>query len=275
MHRPEIFAKMNKPTREGTAMALEKYGHLIQWGPENQDTLIDIGCGPGNVLMDVILPVFKGKYSLAYGTDLSEKMIEYCNEQYANAEKVKFQVLNIQEESDFQEKYGQLDHALSSFVMHWLPDQPKGLRNIFKLLKPGGDFFTVHNLSSSVYEILKYMDGNEKWNRYFDNLTQYIPFSQASTQPEEDLRDMMKEAGFVDIMVDVVHQDMVKESYEDLKTMFTSTMRQLDRIPEELRADYIQEYIDYGFEKDLIKVRPSGEVTFSFNLFIAYGRKPI
>lgn len=275
MHQPEIFEKMNKPTRDGATLALQKYGHLIEWGSDNQDTIIDIGTGPGNVLMGIILPFFDGKFSKAFGTDVTEEMVGHCKKKYASEKNVEFLVLDILGDDDFAKKHGEVNHAVSTFVIHWLPDQPKGLRNIFNLLKPGGDFFTVHNHSSSSYEILKYMDKNEKWNKYFDNITQYIPFSQLSEQPEKDLRDMMEAAGFVDVMIDVVYQDMVKDSYDDMKTLISSTLRQIDRVPKELRMEYVTEYIDYGIEKGHFRVRPSGEVTLTFNLFIAYGKKPM
>lgn len=56
MHEPEIFERVNKGTRDGATKALKMVGHLIRWTPD--DTILDVGCGPGDVLLDVILPVF-------------------------------------------------------------------------------------------------------------------------------------------------------------------------------------------------------------------------
>lgn len=274
MHQPEIYEKMDQPAREGIALALNKYGHLIRWREDNQDTVMDVGCGPGKVLIDVIRPLIEGKYSMLYGTDLSKKMIECCKNRYSEVKNLKFLVWDVMKESDFVMDCGPLDHAISSYVMHWVPDQGRGLRNIFNLLKPGGDFFTTHIHSSVVYNVLGYMETNAKWGHYFDNLSQFIPYSQTSPQPEADLRALMAKAGFVDILVDVVVQDQVMENYAALVLFFSGIIMQVDRVPADRRQEYVREFVDYGISKGLFKVLPSGEVSFYSKVFIAYGRKP-
>ena len=58
-----------------------------------------------------------------------------------------------------------------------MPDQDRGLKNILKLLKPGGDFLSVHAATAGVFEVYEHMDKNDKWNKYFDNLKGYVPSS--------------------------------------------------------------------------------------------------
>lgn len=255
-------------------MVLNKYGHLLKWSSDNQDTVMDVGCGPGNVLFNVILPVFQGKYSMAYGTDVSTDMIDFCQRNYAEQENLKFLVLDIEGCCDyFERKYGRLDHIVSTYALHWLTSQPKGFRNIYNLLKPGGDFLSLHIQSSTLYDIMAHMDQHHKWSQYFDHLADCIPLSQNSTRPEQELRDILINNGFEDVMVDVVYQDVVMDNYETMMAFLGGIVCQVERVPKEERMDYIQEFMDYGIGKGLIKTRSSGELSYPIYLYLAYGSK--
>lgn len=274
MHEPEIFEKLNKGTRDGTTAALAKFGHLIKWKPDHSDTILDVGCGPGNVLMNIILPEFKGKYSNCYATDLSDKMIDYAGKKYAIREDVKFLKMDIMNVGGFLAEHGPVDHVVSTFVVHYLPDQNTGLRNIFEILKPGGDFFTVHARDAAIFDFYEHMDQNVKWNKYFDNLKQFIPTSHKSNQPEEELRSQLSRCGFTEVFVDVIPNSITADNTESLKLLFSSGLAQIHNIPEEMRKEYIDDVFDYGVDHKYLTVLPSGEVAFKFNLFVAYGYKP-
>lgn len=275
MHEPEIFAKNNKGSLNGTASALDKIGHLIQWKADHSDTVLDIGCGPGNVLMDVVLPRFKGKYKQVYAIDLSEKMIEFANNKYSGVDSnVKFLKLDIVENADeLLRECGHVDHVVSSFVIHWIPDQDTALKNIFKVLKPGGDFFTVHCRDSTLFNFYEFMDKNEKWNEYFDNLKAFVPASHTAKQPEQDLRNHLAQCGFSDVFVDFIPYEIKMDNGEAMKVLFSSGLAQIHSIPEDRRREYVDDVFEYGIEHKLLTVHPSGEVSMPFNLFIAYGRK--
>lgn len=274
MHEPEIFVDRNKPSTEGSAFALKKHGHLINWSEDNKDTLLDIGCGPGNVLVDVFLPSFQGKFSIIYGTDVSENMIDYARKKYSKMENLQFMTLDIMAEvSDFVDEYGQVDHVLSTYVIQWLPDHPKGYTNIFNLLKPGGDFFSVHLLSSPYYDIFKHMDQNEKWSMYLDNLKGRIPFTHDSSEPENDLKKVLERVGFREIFMDVFNQDAVMDNYDEMIMFMKSILVQIDRIPAEKQMDYAKDFVDYGLASGAMEKRTSGEVAFPMKIVILYARK--
>lgn len=273
MYQPDIYERLNRAVIVETTRVYKEYGHLIKWREDSLDSIMDIGCGPGNVLINVILPNFKGKYAMVYGSDISEKMIEFCNQKY-KSEMLNFLTMDIMEDTEkFVEKYGQLDHVVSSYALHWLSNQPKGIRNIYNLLKPGGDFFSIHIQSSVLYEIMAYMDKNKKWCKYFDKLTECIPFSQNSTQPERDFFEILENNGFTDIMVEIAHQDVVLNDYDDMVAFLGTIVCQVDRIPEDKRREYIKDFLDYGLDNGLITTLPSGEVSYAIQLYISYATK--
>lgn len=273
MHEPELFEKLSRNSRDGTQAAIAKYGHLIKWKPDHSDTILDVGCGPGNVLMDIILPQFKGLYSTCYATDISERMIDFARKKYEDREDVKFQVLDITQVSGFLQNHGHIDHVVSSFVMHYVPDLDTGLRNIFKVLEPGGDFFTVHIRDSGFFDLYEYMDQNTKWNKYFENLKKFVPSSHHSSTPEEELRIHLTRVGFTEVFVDSIPFDAIAHNEDALKLLFNSVFPQIHNIPAEMRKEYLEDVFDYGTDKKLIVKLPSGEVSISCNMLVAFGRK--
>lgn len=277
MHEPEIFSKFNHGTRDGAEAALGKMGHLIKWKPDHSDTILDIGCGPGNITVDVFLNHFNGKFSKAYGTDISRKMIEFAAEKYSDRKDVQFLQMDIckEEEVDgFLGKHGHLDHVVSSFVVHWMLDQEQGLKNIWKLLKPGGDFLTVHCCYTTLYEIYGFMESSPKWQKYFSNLATYIPPSQTSKQPEKEFHEQLIRCGYTDIALELRPNVVTMNSMEDVKSLMGTVLAQIHNVPEELRKEFIDDVIDFGVKNGVYKVMDDGKVSFVFDLFIAHMKKP-
>ncbi|XP_011068144.1 PREDICTED: uncharacterized protein LOC105154363, partial [Acromyrmex echinatior] len=56
---------------------------------------IDIGCGPGDVTKDIILPALDPN-AVVIGTDISESMIDYAKKKYIKEKRLEFDVLDIQ-----------------------------------------------------------------------------------------------------------------------------------------------------------------------------------
>lgn len=272
MYDPEGFEKFSL-SREGTVISLDKFGHLIQWHDDQSDTILDFGCGPGNVLMDVILPKFQGNFSQVYATDISQPMIEYAAKKYAHAQNVAFQTMDILDVETFLGQNSPVDHVVSTFALHWVPDQDTALKSIFKLLKPGGDFFTVHMQSSTILELYTVMGQNEKWNKYLDNLQQYIPWSQTAEQPEQELRARLANSGFTDIQVTTFPHAIIMKDTDELKRLANSCHPQINNIPEDKLAEYLEEFAACAAERKLLTSHPSGEISFLLNMFVAYGRK--
>lgn len=271
MYDPEGFEKFSL-SRKGTVISLDKFGHLIQWHADHSDTILDFGCGPGNVLMDVILPKFQGLFSQVYATDMSQPMIDYAAKKYAKVQNVAFHTMDILKVESFLEEYGPVDHVVSTFTLHWVPDQETALKNIYTLLKPGGDFFTVHVRSSTILGLYTVMDHNDKWNKYLDNLQQYIPWSQTAEQPEQELRARLTNSGFTDVQVTTFPHAIVLKDTDELKRLTYSCHPQINRIPEDKLAEYLDEFAAYA-ERNLLTTLPSGELSFTLDMFVAYGRK--
>lgn len=92
---------------------------------ENCESILDVGCGPGETFMNHILPLLNKKPSRLVGIDRLDEMIELANEKFSE-KFLEFQVLDIQ--SDISTIKNILD--LESFdlvtlfyVFHWIREE--------------------------------------------------------------------------------------------------------------------------------------------------------
>ena len=94
------------------------------------ETLIDIGCGSGELLM-YLSKYFKTNNTFFYGADFAEQTIINNQKKFKNIE---FFLLDIQKEY-LQEKY---DVVICSEVIEHLYGQRECLSNLVKMIKPDG-----------------------------------------------------------------------------------------------------------------------------------------
>lgn len=278
MYDPESFARTNQCCWVTTAAALEKYGHLIRWRKGGHDSVIDAGCGPGNVLTEVIYPVVKGKCARVYALDLSQEMLNYCEEKNRSLKGVALDLVKMDVESEedlrtFLENHGQVDHVIASFLLHWLMDEKVGLRNMWRMLKPGGDFFSVHFHTVITFLMHEHVQSSPKWGRYFKSLNLHTPKSATEDHSEVEFRQTLEECGFIDTFVGLKRGTWTMPP-NDFVTLIGSAHVQIKNIPVEIVDEYLRDYVAIAKEKKLITVTPAGEYKFVFDTFVSYGRRP-
>lgn len=277
MFDPESFATTSQCCGLATASALQNYGHLIRWRTASQDTAMDVGCGPGNLTVDVMYPVLGDKCSTIYAVDISEDMVDYCKEKYSSMEKFTFLKMDVESPADIQsfiDTRAPVDHVMASFFLHWLVDQDQGLRNIFDLLRPGGDLFSVHLHSNLTFFMHEHVQKSPKWGSYFKDLNRHTPTSTTENHTESDLHDILARCGFVDTFVKLTRSTWTLDRAK-LTTLTRSVHVQINNIPEDRLDEYMEDYIDLGIEKNLIRVKDANSaLEFDFNVFIAFGRRP-
>jgi ubiquinone/menaquinone biosynthesis C-methylase UbiE len=97
--------------------------------------VLDIACGTGLVSFRVAKDV--GEKGLVVGADISDKMIELASsiateKKYSN---IKFQRMDAEE---LQVKDSSFDVALCALGLMYLPNPIQALKEMFRILKPGG-----------------------------------------------------------------------------------------------------------------------------------------
>ncbi len=106
------------------------------------DQILEVGCGTGTLTLAARLKA--GAQSLVAGIDIAPDMIETARRKATKAGlDVQFQLGRI-EEIPYPD--GQFDLVLSSLMMHHIPGdaaKQQGLKEIFRVLKPGGRLLIV------------------------------------------------------------------------------------------------------------------------------------
>lgn len=103
--------------------------------------VLEVGCGTGRLLQE-LLP----RGYLLHGVDASEGMLSVARERFASAGGA---VLDIADATHMPFQDSSFDAAYSILVVNLIPDYRKMLREVARILEPGGVFvFNVPNLAS-------------------------------------------------------------------------------------------------------------------------------
>lgn len=120
MNKAKLYQRSNELQRVDTKLVLSEYAPLIKWN--GFDTVMDVGCGTGDVTVDFLLPEIPTTYLKLVGTDISDSMIRYANETYQNLPRVSFERLDISGAIDAK-FLNYFDHVTSFFCLHWVQNQ--------------------------------------------------------------------------------------------------------------------------------------------------------
>jgi SAM-dependent methyltransferase len=97
--------------------------------------VLDVGCGPGIPTLDIARRA--GSEGQVVGVDISERVLEVAREraQRAGLSNTEFKMANV-EHLPYPDAH--FDRAVSRFGIMFVEDLPKGLRELHRVVRPGG-----------------------------------------------------------------------------------------------------------------------------------------
>lgn len=122
MIEPELYEEIKDIQRGGGREMYRNYGHLIKW-KTNEDIVLDIGCGPGHTLLEVIEKFLPKRFKTVIGLDISKEMINYAKEKFKEIPFVQFVLCDFSQVDLLVPPLPPIDHVISNFALHWLKDQ--------------------------------------------------------------------------------------------------------------------------------------------------------
>lgn len=115
-----LYHRSNDVQRQDAKDILDEYSKVIKWRKDGRDSLLDIGCGSGDVMIDFILPIMPKNFSKLMGVDIAEDMVKHAKLLYQRP-KISFDKCNIAGDIkailvDHSEGF---DHVTSFYCLHW------------------------------------------------------------------------------------------------------------------------------------------------------------
>lgn len=115
MFNGELYRNINKVQRLVSKQIINDFSHMFQIRPDGRDSLLDVGCGTGDITADYILPVLPKQFSRLVGGDISESMLSVARKTVTNS-KVSFEILDIERPIDNHIFSTPFDHIRRFFV---------------------------------------------------------------------------------------------------------------------------------------------------------------
>lgn len=219
MHKAGLYQRSNGLQRRDAKQVIEEFAQVMQWRSDGQDSLMDIGCGCGDVTIDYILPILPMNFSRLVGVDLSEQMVRHAREHYPHPN-ISFDKVDIGADlSKFMRSSELFDHITSFYCLHWVQNQKKALQNIHDMLGPKGDCLLVFLAQNPIFEIYKRMSESMKWAKYMTDVDRFISPYQYSKNAAEDFGSMLYASGFTDYSVEIREKLFIFEGVDVLKSL--------------------------------------------------------
>ena len=117
---------------------------------KKQDKILDLGSGTGRNAC--IMRKYLDDAGEIIGIDISDIMLKKSQKRCKNYKNVHFKKIRIEEEIPYENYF---DKVFISFVLHGFEqeDREKILKNVAKVLKPGGEFFILDYSNAGEEEI--------------------------------------------------------------------------------------------------------------------------
>lgn len=205
---------------------------------KGNERLLDIGCGDGKITAEIAASLSNGTVT---GIDSSSEMISFAKknfpeDKHKNLSFALMDVCNINFKNEF-------DVIFSNATLHWIKDHIPVLKKVFSALKPGGRILFQMGGKGNCQDVLKIVGkviAAVKWKNYFDGFV--FPYGFYG---DEEYKNWLSETGFIVNQVLLIPKDMQHNGKDGLKGWFRSTwLPYIERIPEELQEEFIDEVID-------------------------------
>lgn len=167
------------------------HSKVTDWGLSHifiadTDTILDVGCGGGRTLSKLAERATQGKI---YGVDYSEESVaasKKYNTRWIGQNRMDVRLGSVAE-LPFQDNMFDLVTAVETHF--WWPDLPNDMHEIFRVLKPGGQFLIIAEI---------YRGASSRLSRYMEKHSSKIRFKLLTVGEH---RDLLVNAHFSDVQI--------------------------------------------------------------------------
>jgi ubiquinone/menaquinone biosynthesis C-methylase UbiE len=168
-----------------------RHSKVTDWGlshvsMEENDTVLDVGCGGGRTVSKLAAVVSHGK---VYGIDHSKESVAVAIK--TNRESIDSGRVEIREGSVSQLPFSQdfFDVITAVETHFWWSDLPGDMREVYRVLKPGGTLIVIAEI---------YKGANTKTAKLAEK---YLPISSMKLLSVDEHRQLFATAGYSDVQI--------------------------------------------------------------------------
>ncbi|XP_055693979.1 juvenile hormone acid O-methyltransferase-like [Lutzomyia longipalpis] len=245
------YRTVNKHQRRDAANFLSEFQPLLNW--RNGESFVDIGCGPGDVTHDIIMPLLPRDFTQLVCMDISRENLDRCCEEFRGDDRVSCVEIDMGKRQDSR-RFNPFNHATSLMCLHWIPQQEVAIANVCDLLQSGGSFFFTFVADCPNRKMNKKMIESKKWAKFLHGMDMACNPYCFSRDPVGVIRNTLSNAGFVNIhteLREVIYQWDTREEFLDYIITFSAFL--INRIPREHHAEFLEDHVEMGKHYGLIR----------------------
>lgn len=271
MKEADLYAASNSMQKRDTSQVLYEFSSRLRYG-ENEKVL-DIGCGPGDVTTEMILPLLPKDATLV-GIDINEEMVNYARQHYLDP-RLMFKAVDFQTDNilDYLPK-ASFSKIFSFYCLHWLKNQKQAMKNLSTLLCDGGESLMILMESTNCFRLYETLSQMNEWKMYMKDVDNYISPYHNVPDPKKKLTEILNEANL---------ETLICESRPLVFTFPNETISMrsiiavnpfIERIPEDLKSSYIQDINHIIKKLNLANISAeTGEVTTEYRILVVHCQK--
>lgn len=227
---------------------------------KGNERVLEVGCGPGVLSIEIGKLLQNGE---VIGMDLSENMVKLAS---AKAHKLELKNVNFVVGSalNLQFPNESFDVVVTSQLLHWIPDVPKFLFEIWRVMRAGGKIGLISPTPELYAEMRRaYQNIMKKYYIYYEG-TETKEMVGLRIYSEEETQKLLFSAGFDITKTFIMNfkEPITPEAYIKRIDAITNG-RYLDPIPKELRETAKKELIS-----ELLKLSQNSLKTTECSVFI-------
>ncbi|KAL1481466.1 hypothetical protein MTO96_034458 [Rhipicephalus appendiculatus] len=175
---PKIYEEVYQSVGQSTVELLKTWqASFFTCSEENgasDHQYLEIGCGPGDLTRNHLLAVCPPTLKRLVSTDNSQAMVDHARTAHAHP-KIGYRLLDISRDDDvsrFIAEEGRFQRVYSFLALHLIKDKAAALKNVERLLTPGGECLVIWKASINMQKRLhRALLESESWARYHDILS--------------------------------------------------------------------------------------------------------
>ncbi|XP_054927352.1 juvenile hormone acid O-methyltransferase-like isoform X1 [Dermacentor andersoni] len=182
----EIYGASMGCYRESSAQVLDAFMNAfvpIDLSDSKLSALpfLDIGCGEGNFTRRYLLPRCQHECRKLVAVDHSTAMLEYARSHHMH-DMIDYVLFDIVKDdvNKFLNEHGPFARVYSFNMLHWVKDRAQAMKNIEKMIAPGGECFVIFEHCIPMFEVFIALAESPRWKQYAQVLLDKVPITARS-----------------------------------------------------------------------------------------------